>query len=1120
MKPRACLLLPIFLVVSMAPPVFASTITVDSTSDSGAPVVGSLRWAIQTAQPGDTIQFNLPTPSTIMLSAGSLNIDRNLTITGPGAGSLTIDASSNLQGERAFSIATGNTVSITNLTITGGRGGGSFANSTNTGGGAVFNAGTLSLTGVVLSNNSVRNTDIGGGAIFNAGNATLTLTNCTVTGNTAGGGQIPNNGPISGGAIRSANGTTLTLTNTTISNNTAHVGGGIWSNGTLTISGSTFSGNSAGVGVSTPDDLDGGAIYVVGSGTASIVNSTLSGNAAKSRGGAVAGVGNVGISNSTLSGNTTDLGGGAVSALGAGRTVGLKGNILSNAQNCFASGGTISSSGYNVATDATCSLNGQGDAPNTAAGLDPSGLQDNGGPTRTIALLSTSTAKDRIPPAFCTALDNATLTTDQRGTTRPQGTNCDSGSFELNQASSFTVTNTSDSGAGSLRQAIQDANASSTAVTINFDLTYPATITLTGGTLNVTQSVTIHGPGANDLTIDGNHNLQILSIASGKDVVISGLKFANGSNDNGGAIFNSGNVVISESVFTGNNSLQGGAINNQSGGTVAVSDTTFSANSANNFGGGLFNLGTAMVTRTTFSDNTGGEAAGAFNGGTMTIVNSTFAGNQASAGAGALENNLTLHLTNGTFFNNSGGAGFGAFYNIQGAATIKGTLLAKGPSNGTNCALNFGSVTSGGYNLSDDTSCSAIGLNAPTDRNNTAADLDPLGLQDNGGPTKTVRLKPTSIAVNAIPASCTDVNGGALSTDQRGIVRPVGGGCEIGSFEVDQQAPIIASFNPTSGSVGTSVTVTGTSFTGVSSVTFNGTSATGFTNSDTEIFVTVPAGATTGPISVTAPGGTATSSSNFTVVAAAPTISNFSPTSGPVGTSVTITGTDFTGASAVTFGATAATFTVNTPTQITATVPSGATTGQIAVTTAAGTATSADNFTVTVGPSPTVTSFSPGSGVVGTLVTINGTNFAGTTSVAFGGASTNQLTVANSGKKITVTVPAGATTGPIAVTTPGGTATSATNFTIVNQPPTITSFTPTSGKAGTQVQIVGSNFIGVTSVMFGGLDAKFTVVDQSHILATVPNFKLPPGSNAKVVISVTNPVGTATSPPASFTVTK
>jgi predicted outer membrane repeat protein len=248
--------------------------------------------------------------------------------------------------------------------------------------------------------------------IFNEGNATLSLTNCTVTGNRTGGNQIPNSGPLGGGAIRSANGTTLTVTNTTISSNIAHVGGGIWSNGTLTISGSTFASNSAGVGVSTQDDLDGGAIYVVGSGAANIVNSTFSGNAAKSRGGAVAGVGNVDISNSTLSSNTTDLGGGAVSALGPGRTVRLKGNILSNPLNCSTGGGSISSSGYNVATDAGCSLNGQGDVTNTPAGLDPAGLQNNGGPTQTIMLLASSTAKDRIPQAFCTALDNTTVSTD------------------------------------------------------------------------------------------------------------------------------------------------------------------------------------------------------------------------------------------------------------------------------------------------------------------------------------------------------------------------------------------------------------------------------------------------------------------------------------------------------------------------------------------------------------------------------------------------------------------------------------------------------------------------------------------------------------------------------------
>jgi IPT/TIG domain-containing protein len=165
--------------------------------------------------------------------------------------------------------------------------------------------------------------------------------------------------------------------------------------------------------------------------------------------------------------------------------------------------------------------------------------------------------------------------------------------------------------------------------------------------------------------------------------------------------------------------------------------------------------------------------------------------------------------------------------------------------------------------------------------------------------------------------------------------------------------------------------------------------------------------------------------------AAAPTISSFSPTSGPIGTSVTVTGTGFQDTSVVNdveFNNTNATFTVNSDTQITATVPTGATDGPIEVTDSEGTATSASNFDVTPSPVPTITSFTPASGQAGTSVIITGTGFTGATSVTFDGV-TATFTV-NSDTQITATVPATASTGPIAVTTPGGTATSSATFTV------------------------------------------------------------------------------------------
>jgi hypothetical protein len=161
----------------------------------------------------------------------------------------------------------------------------------------------------------------------------------------------------------------------------------------------------------------------------------------------------------------------------------------------------------------------------------------------------------------------------------------------------------------------------------------------------------------------------------------------------------------------------------------------------------------------------------------------------------------------------------------------------------------------------------------------------------------------------------------------------------------------------------------------------------------------------------------------------APSISSFTPTSGASGTSVTLSGGGFTGATSVAFNGTAATFTVDSDAQITATVPSGATSGPISVTAPGGSATSTSAFTVTTSsvPAPRITSFSPTSGRAGTAVTINGTAFTGATSVTFGGGTSATFTV-SSDTRITTNVPSGATTGRISVTTPGGIATSSTNF--------------------------------------------------------------------------------------------
>lgn len=251
-------------------------------------------------------------------------------------------------------------------------------------------------------------------------------------------------------------------------------------------------------------------------------------------------------------------------------------------------------------------------------------------------------------------------------------------------------------------------------------------------------------------------------------------------------------------------------------------------------------------------------------------------------------------------------------------------------------------------------------------------------------------------------------------------------------------APTITSFTPDNGLVGASVVITGTDFTGATAVTFNGTSAPGYTvNSATQITVTVPAGATTGPIAVTTPSGTATSTGNFTVNNPAPTLTSINPTSVVAGSSsftLTATGSNFVSSSVINFNGSALTTTYVSASSLTATVPAAAiaTAGSYPVTvttpTPGGGTSATVTFTVAV-PVPTISSFTPTTGSVGTVVTITGTNFTGATDVSFNGTAATTFSVTNA-TTISATVPTGATTGTISVTTPNGTATSTASFTV------------------------------------------------------------------------------------------
>jgi hypothetical protein len=321
--------------------------------------------------------------------------------------------------------------------------------------------------------------------------------------------------------------------------------------------------------------------------------------------------------------------------------------------------------------------------------------------------------------------------------------------------------------------------------------------------------------------------------------------------------------------------------------------------------------------------------------------------------------------------------------------------------------------------------------------------------------------------------------------------------------------PSFSGFSPTSGPVGTSVTINGSNFTGASSVQFNGVGTPFSVNgTGTQIIANVPGGATDGPITVSALGGTASTSFSFNVTSGAvPDIQGFLPHVGAVGATVHVYGANFIGATAVRFNGTLATpFTVIGPGNIQTTVPAGATSGRITVTTPAGTGTSPINFTVT-GAGLTITGFSPNSGSVGTAVAIDGIGFSNASSVRFNG--TGAVFTVASATRINATVPAGATTGKISVTTSAGTVTSAASFSVT---PKINSLSPNAGGVGTSIAIFGTSFTGVTSVRFNGTTATFAFITVNQVNATVP------GGATTGRVTLTTPSGTATSP-ANFTVT-
>jgi hypothetical protein len=326
---------------------------------------------------------------------------------------------------------------------------------------------------------------------------------------------------------------------------------------------------------------------------------------------------------------------------------------------------------------------------------------------------------------------------------------------------------------------------------------------------------------------------------------------------------------------------------------------------------------------------------------------------------------------------------------------------------------------------------------------------------------------------------------------------------------------------PTSG--GTSITITGTGFTGATGVSFGASAAASFTvNSDNSITAVSPAApAGTVDVTVTTAGGpSATSGADQFTFVAPPTVTGVSPNSGPLagGGWVTVNGTNLATTTKVSIGDNQTSFNVISDESLSVYIPAGESpeTVDISVTTIGGTSarTSADQYTyLAPPPPPAVTGVSPNSGTAlgGTTVTISGTGFTNAVYVSFGGYAAQSFTV-NSDTSITAVAPATYYDATVDVTVQGSSfawsATSAADqFTYADAPPTVTGVSPNTGTAagGNSVTITGTGFTTASAVYFGGVEApSFTVNSDGSITASAPA-----GTAGTVDVTVANFGGTS-----------
>ncbi|MEZ4659058.1 MAG: Ig-like domain-containing protein [Caldilineaceae bacterium] len=615
-------------------------------------------------------------------------------------------------------------------------------------GGSIYNLGALILDGASILDSNVA-ADYSGGAIVSNGGA-VTITDSRLENNTAG---------SAGGLYLIGESADATITNSIFRNNqttntTYGLGGAIttWDGADVTIRTSTLQGNQA---------RRGGAIYNQFAATTITLeaDTKLISNTTTVEGGGIYNYGgSVMLANSTVAGNTAPFGGGVRNYDGS--VILTNSTVVSNTGATFGGGilnlGAIGLSNSTIAGN-TASFGGgiYNDVITSVVTMTNSTVVSNTGAIEGGGIFNVGAI----------TLTNGTVARN----TAPLGGGVRNTGGNVTLSNSTVVSNTAATGGGGI---------------------------LNVGSLTVSNS-TVAG---NTAPFGGGVNNN-----SGSAIVTNSTVVSNTSLIEGGGIFNVGSVTVTNSTVAGNTASLGGGVRNR-GGSVILTDSTVVSNTGATDGGGIFNFGAFSLSNSTVAGNTAPFGGGVRNGGgSVILTNSTVVSNTATNQGGGIYNVGAFFLTNGTVADNTAAAG-GGIFNVDASSFVTLTNSIVANSLNSNDCSSTGTIVSQGYNLDSDNTCH---FTATGDITSTNPLLGPL--QANGGATFTRALLVGSPAIDHIPNGANGC-GATMVSDQRGVVRPQGLGCDIGAFElVRVNRPPVANTQTVTTSVDTAraITLTG-----------------------------------------------------------------------------------------------------------------------------------------------------------------------------------------------------------------------------------------------------------------------------------------------------------------------